>query len=51
MSLPDRIIETGKTMRGDLSLQEFESTVLHNQYQIMISLQEVLSRLEDLEEG
>jgi hypothetical protein len=50
MSLPDRIIETGKKMRGDLSLQEFESTVLHNQYQIMLALQELLSKLEDFEE-
>jgi hypothetical protein len=50
MSLPDRIIKTGKAMREDMSLQEFESTVLHNQYQIMLGLQEVLSRLEDLED-
>jgi chaperonin cofactor prefoldin len=50
MSLPDRIIKTGKAMREDMSLQEFESTVLHNQYQIMLGLQEILSRLEDLED-
>lgn len=50
MSLPDRIIETAKKMRVNLSLQELESTVLHNQYQMMLSLQEILSKLEDLED-
>jgi len=53
MSLSKRIIETAKmveTYDENSYIGSANVCILRNQYQIMLNLQEILSRLEDLED-